>query len=133
MTDYSEITPPEDKPPEEYSYNHRRAEILQMIEKKGHPWGFNYAQLGRRYGVSREQIRKDFKRLKDWYRDRVGNDAKVSSELAYKRIVQEQTATSRKPAAPLTVGTAGCRTRASKKRNPSKSNTRGASSTSPIR
>lgn len=89
MTDYSEIVVPEDQPPEEYTTYERRAEILQKIEEKGHPWGFNYSQLGRRYDYSHETIRKDFDRLKEWYQDRIGDDAKVSSELAYKRIVQE--------------------------------------------
>jgi hypothetical protein len=89
VTDYSQIPIPDDKPPEEYGYNERRAEILQLIEQKGHPWGFNYSQLGRRYGVSHETIRKDFARLKDWYQDRIGGDAKTASDLAYRRIVQE--------------------------------------------
>jgi hypothetical protein len=89
MTDYSAIEPPEDKPPGEYTYVERRAEILQLIERKGHPWGFNKAQLGRRYGVSGEQIRKDFKKLKSWYEDKIGRDAKQASDLAYRRIVQE--------------------------------------------
>jgi len=87
MTDYTEIPIP-DKPRDEYTYNERRAEILKMIEEKGHPWGFNYSQLGREYGVSHEMIRKDFKRLKEYYRNRVGNEAKEASELAYRRIVK---------------------------------------------
>lgn len=89
MVDYSSIPIPEDKPPEEYTFNERRAEILRMIERKGHPWGFNYSQLGRRYGVSHTTIRKDFDRLKEWYRDRIGEEADFSSEIAYKRIIQE--------------------------------------------
>lgn len=89
MTDYSQVAIPEDAPPEEYHWTERRAEILQMIERRGHPWGFNKAQLGRRYGVSDQQIHDDFDRLKDWYQDRIGNDAKTSSDLAYRRIVQE--------------------------------------------
>lgn len=89
MTDYSAVAVPDDKPPAEYSYIERRAEILQLIEQKGHPWGFNYSQLGRRYGVSHEQIRKDFDRLKDWYQDIIGDDAMQASDLAYRRIVQE--------------------------------------------
>jgi len=89
MTDYSAIPVPDDKAPEDYTYNERRAEILQLIEKKGHPWGFNYSQLGRRYDVAHNTIRNDFDKLKDWYQDRVGGDAKVSSDLAYRRIVQE--------------------------------------------
>lgn len=86
--DYSKIPIPEDKSPEEYTHNERRAEILKMMEEKGHPWGFNKAKLGRRYGVHRTSIFKDFNRVKEWYRDRIGEDAKESSELAYKRIVR---------------------------------------------
>jgi len=89
MTDYSAIPIPNDKPPEEYTYNERRAEILQLIERKGHPWGFNYSELGRRYGVSHKTISKDFDLLADWYEDKIGSDAKQASDLAYRRIVQE--------------------------------------------
>lgn len=89
MTDYSQVPVPEQTPPEEYTYNERRAEILQLIERKGHPWGFNYTQLGERYGVTRQQIAKDFDRIKDWYGDNIGEDAKQASDLAYRRIVQE--------------------------------------------
>jgi len=89
MTDYAKVTVPDGEPPEEYTYNERRAEILQLIERKGHPWGFNKSELGRRYGVSDVQIHKDFNRIKDWYRDRIGEDAATASDLAYRRIVQE--------------------------------------------
>jgi len=89
MTDYSQIPVPNDKPPAEFTYNERRAEILQLIERKGHPWGFNYTQLGERYGVTRQQIAKDFDRIKDWYGDKIGEDATQASDLAYRRIVQE--------------------------------------------
>jgi len=88
MTDYTEIPIP-DKPRDEYTYNERRAEILKMIEEKGHPWGFNYSELGRRYGVSHKTISKDFDLLAEWYEDKIGSDAKQASDLAYRRIVQE--------------------------------------------
>ncbi|AGM11188.1 hypothetical protein M197_gp23 [Haloarcula hispanica tailed virus 2] len=89
MTDYSEVAIP-DKPPTEYEWPERRAEILKFIENKGHPWGFNKSQLARRYGVSDVQIHKDFDRLREWYQDRVGEDALEASDLAYRRIIQEQ-------------------------------------------
>ena len=89
MTDYSAVTVPEDKPPEEYHWTERRAEILDLIERKGHPWGFNKSQLGRRYGVSDQQIHDDFDRLKEWYQDRIGENAKVTSDIAFQRIIQE--------------------------------------------
>lgn len=88
MTDYSEVLVPEQTPPEDYSYTERRAEILELMERKGHPHGFNYSQLGRRYGVSDVQIRKDFATLKEYHRENLGSDAKTTSELAYNRIIQ---------------------------------------------
>lgn len=86
--DYSAIPVPDEKEPEEYTYNERRADILKRIEEKGHPWDFNYSELGRKYDVSHTQIRKDFDRLKEWYQDKIGNDSMVASELAYRRIIQ---------------------------------------------
>jgi hypothetical protein len=87
--DYGTIDPPPQKSPSEYSYAERRAEILQLIEEQGHPYGFNKSELGRRYGVSHEQIRKDFERVRKYYRGRIGSDAKSDSELAYRKIIRE--------------------------------------------
>lgn len=88
MTDYSEVVVPDNKSPTEFSYVERRAEILKLMERKGHPHGFNYSELGRRYGVSHVQIRKDFVTLKEYYRKNIGSEAKATSELAYNRIIQ---------------------------------------------
>ncbi len=87
--DYRQVSLPDDKARTEYSYVERRAAILRLIENRGHPWGLNKSQLGREFGVSDAQIHKDLDRLKDWYSNRIGEDAEFSSELAYKRIVQE--------------------------------------------
>ncbi len=87
--DYSTVDPPPKKPPTEYSYVERRAEILELIEQQGHPHGFNKSELGRRYDVSETQIRKDFERLKEYYQGQVGELAKVQSELAYRKIIRE--------------------------------------------
>jgi hypothetical protein len=86
---YHEITPPDDKEPEEFTYAERRAAILRIIEKRGHPWGLNKSQLGRRFGVSDAQIHYDLDKLKEYYSNRIGEDAKASTEMAYKRIIQE--------------------------------------------
>lgn len=90
MTEYHEITLPENKPRTEYSYTERRAAILRIIERKGHPWGLNKSQLGREFGVSDAQIHKDLDRIKEYYSNRIGTDAESASEIAYKRILQEQ-------------------------------------------
>jgi hypothetical protein len=87
--DYRQVSLPDDKARTEYSYVERRAAILRLIENRGHPWGLNKSQLGREFGVSDAQIHKDLDRLKEWYSNRIGEDAEFSSDLAYKRIVQE--------------------------------------------
>jgi len=87
--DYTEVPIPDGKPREEYTYVERRAAILRIIETRGHPWGLNKSQLGREFGVSHVQIIKDLDRLKDYYRNRIGDDAKVATETAYKKIIQD--------------------------------------------
>lgn len=88
-TEYHKIAIPDDRPREEYNYNERRAAILRIIEKRGHPDALNKTQLGREFGVSDAQIHKDLDRLKEYYSNRIGNEAKVTSELAYKKIIRE--------------------------------------------
>lgn len=87
--DYRQVSLPKDKVRSDYSYVERRAALLKIIEKRGHPWGLNKTELGREFGVSDAQIHKDLDRLKEYYSNRIGQDAEWSSELAYKRIVQE--------------------------------------------
>lgn len=87
--DYLAIEPDAEKQPPEYSYVERRAEIAKAIRQQGHPTGFNYAQIGRKYDVSREQVRKDFERLKTYFREQIGEDAKATSDLGYRKIVRE--------------------------------------------
>ncbi|UXF50673.1 hypothetical protein 7908G4D2_1 [Haloquadratum phage sp.] len=90
MPNYHEVTLPDDKPRDEYSYTERRAAILKVIEQRGHPWGLNKSQLARQFGVSDVQIHKDLDRIKEYYSNRIGTDAKSATEIAYKRILQEQ-------------------------------------------
>jgi hypothetical protein len=90
MTDYKKISLPEDKSEPEYTYVERRAAILQIIERKGHPWGLNKSELGRRFNVSDVQIHKDMDRIKEYYSDLIGKHAKETTEIAYRRILQEQ-------------------------------------------
>jgi hypothetical protein len=87
--DYTQVTLPDDKPRTDYTYTERRAALLKIIEKRGHPWGLNKTELGRQFGVSDAQIHKDLDRIKEYYSNQIGQDAEWSSELAYKRIIQE--------------------------------------------
>ena len=80
--DYSAITPT-GKPPTEYSYAERRAEILQQIRDVGHPSALNQTELADRYDVSQQQISKDFDRLDEFVRGRLGRrrDLEIGSVL----------------------------------------------------
>jgi stage III sporulation protein SpoIIIAA len=60
--DYSAIELPA-KDRTEYSYVERRAELLQLIEEVGHPAELNQTELADQYGVTQQQISKDFDRL----------------------------------------------------------------------
>lgn len=64
--DYSAIEIPEDVPPENYHWTARRAEILKLIEKKGHPDAISPTRLAGRYGVSKGQISQDKAALGDY-------------------------------------------------------------------
>jgi len=80
--DYAAITP-SGKPPTEYSYTERRAELLQQIEDLGHPSALNQTELADRYDVSQQQISKDLDRLDEYVRGRLGRrrDLEIGSVL----------------------------------------------------
>ncbi len=60
--DYGTIEIPA-KPPEEYTYHERRADLLQQVRDLGHPAMINQARAADRYGVSQQQISKDLDRI----------------------------------------------------------------------
>jgi len=60
--DYSAVDLPE-KDPTAYSYVERRARLLQLVKEAGHPACLNQTELAERFGVSQQQISKDFDRL----------------------------------------------------------------------
>lgn len=60
--DYTSVDIPSKGRPE-YSYVERRAELLQLIEEAGHPAELNQTELAEQYGVSQQQISKDFDRI----------------------------------------------------------------------
>jgi hypothetical protein len=88
---YREINPPPDKPESEYTPAERRAELFDMIERAGHYRNLqqSYRQLGGRYGVSHETIRKDINRVLEWKRENLSPHAKVELETLKTKAVQE--------------------------------------------
>jgi hypothetical protein len=73
--DYRAVKVPSGKDPKDYRYTERRAELLSLIEQVGSPRLLNYAAYGRRYGVSREQIRKDVERLGEYLNEATDEDS----------------------------------------------------------
>ena len=86
---YFEVNVPDDKNPQEYSYTERRAEILNLILRKGSPSGINQTHLAKRYDVSQPMISKDFDVLGDCVNDRIGNAAKLQTRAAFNRIFED--------------------------------------------
>lgn len=71
--DYSAVEIPADADPEDYHYTQRRAEILTIIRKRGHPGAVRQEQLAERYDVSPGQISQDMDRLADHVSEAVGD------------------------------------------------------------
>jgi len=59
------------KPPSEFTYHERRAEILQQVRDLGHPSMIHQGELAERYGVSQQQISKDLDRIAESVRTHI--------------------------------------------------------------
>jgi len=68
--DYGAVEIPS-KPPTEFTYHERRADILDQIRDLGHPSMLNQTELADRYGVCQQQISKDISRLAESVREHV--------------------------------------------------------------
>lgn len=70
-TDYATVEIPTTKPPEEFTYQERRADLLQQIRDLGHPSMIHQGEAADRYGVSQAQISKDLDRLAESVREHI--------------------------------------------------------------
>jgi len=75
----------DDIPRKHWRAHERRAELLQRIEAAGHPRELNQSALGEEYGVSQQQISKDFKKIGAKIRDSLDADRRA---LAVNSTVQ---------------------------------------------
>ena len=81
---------PEDKPPSEYTYVERRAEILSLIEEAGHPRAISQTRLADRYDVSQGQISQDIDRLRTYINENIDEDAvDAITETVYQKSIKE--------------------------------------------
>lgn len=76
------------KPPTEYSYAERRAELLQQIQDLGHPSLINQTEEADRYGVSQQQISKDLDRIGEYVTETLGERRDLVTESVYHRSIQ---------------------------------------------
>lgn len=85
--DYDKIRLPDtdDLPREKWGPAERRAEILQRIHDVGHPRELNQTELGEQYGVSQQQISKDFAKIGAHIRETLDDDRRA---LAVNTTVQ---------------------------------------------
>jgi hypothetical protein len=90
-TDYRAVNTPDEKPPVEYSYVERRAEILELIEEAGHPDALRRTRLADRYDVNPSTITRDFDRLGDYVRDTLGHQRHAISASLYRKAIKEYT------------------------------------------
>lgn len=91
--DYSAVDVPA-KPPTEYHWTERRAELLQLIKQVGHPRAVNQTELAERYGVSQQQISKDLDKLSAHVDETLGDRRALITEAVYhtsiKGLLDEQ-------------------------------------------
>ena len=68
--DYRNLSLPTDKAPADYSYQERRADILQnFVLDKGHPDAVNWSELSRYYDKSKSTLHNDKETLTEWIVD----------------------------------------------------------------
>ena len=92
--DYLNIEIPEDKPPEEYTYAERRAEIIKYIKKYQDPKLVPKQKLANQYDVSPSTITKDFKIILNYLEKHGGRHAgqrvKIFLDQLFDDIVEKK-------------------------------------------
>lgn len=85
---YRAVEVPDSKDPENYTYAERRAEILDLVEKRGSPRLVNGCRLADRYGCTRQNIYNDLDRLAEWAEDTQGDREVLEGDALYWRCIQ---------------------------------------------
>ena len=85
--DYAAVQIPA-KPPSEYTYVERRADLLEQIYDLGHPSMIHQGEAAERYGVSQSQISKDLSRLAEHVDTELGSRRALATDAVFKRAVR---------------------------------------------
>lgn len=88
---YRQLSPPEEKPKDEYTWSERRSELYDLIERAGHYRNLERSQrqLAARYGVSQPTIHRDIQAINAWIAERLGDEAEAELETLKNRAVQK--------------------------------------------
>jgi len=85
---YVGVDVPATKPPEEFSVEERRAELLRIITDHGHPSMVNQTELADRYGVSQPMIHKDIDAIAGDVEARLGEHHELEIESVFRRSIK---------------------------------------------
>lgn len=69
--DYRNVDYPTGEPREEWSYQARRAYLLERIEEAGHPDFINQSEVAREFDKSHSTIHRDIRRLQEYVTEEV--------------------------------------------------------------
>lgn len=87
---YHDTVVPEGKDPTEYHYTERRAELLKMVVKAGHPDLLSRTKFAERYDVAISTITRDLQTLADEVRDELASDAEFITQSVYRKAIKEK-------------------------------------------
>jgi len=81
---------PSEKEKEDYTYNERRATILNRLKERVDPSKMpTYESMGEEFGVSKTTIKKDMDKVKCYIRDNLDSDVKVRMKLLLDKAIQQ--------------------------------------------
>ena len=87
--DYEAVKIPEDEPPEEYSWQARRADILRQLNDVGHPRLLNQRELAKRYDTSPPNIHNDLQVFAEHVDESLGERRILVSESVFNKAMME--------------------------------------------
>lgn len=86
---YAEVEVPAKKPPTEYHYTERRAEILDLVLQVGGPSAINQSTLADRYEVDRSTISRDMDRLSESISSKLGRHIDLTVKASFDKAISE--------------------------------------------
>jgi hypothetical protein len=85
---YKDVEIPDGKAPPEYTYNERRAELLDVIIEVGHPDIPSRKQFAERYDVHSSTVTRDIQALQDDIREDLSSDAEFITSVVYRKAIK---------------------------------------------